>query len=514
MTDSGTELNRRVWKLFEKAGFQTKPSSNSPVEESVTLSPGRVRTVDLLASLPDLNVKIIGENTTASSLDESFTFYIHDISQLRDADNANGVLFVLSSYEISNEDRRYAEQNNIQVWGEQELRYYEAVVEALGTYAKYEIIHSFRLRTNEETNIYNVLALKFQQPYTSSNTELFMFTITPEKLLKTCVIYRRAQGSGDAYQRMVRKSRLGSVKNYVTRENAVLPPNIIVHLGNNVTWHPIQMPEGDASGNAINLSRESDYELGVLNVPLEYASIELIDGQHRLYGFVGAEPATREHFNLSVVGLKNLDTTSRRDIFVAINDNMRRVDPNLVTYLKYTPDESECQINNALMAINIVVELNKTSPFRNKIKLLDIGDQIITLRGFSGYELKSLLGPRGLLRRYYPENESREYISALRLYFGILKSLFGQQWDDPRRYIIFTNRGISAFLKLLKSILKNCQSPIDADIVRRYLQPIKDRWQDWDIASLRGEYTGSGGWNRFHRDLVTMIRQDYPDFRE
>jgi len=515
MIDKGAELNKRVWTLFERAGFETKPSSNNPAEEVVSLPHDKERTLDLSARVQKLDVKIIGENTTASELKESFTTYVHDIRELMKAVKANGGLFVLTGVDVSEKDKQYAEKSGIRVWGEEELLYYEAVVDALGGYAKYEIIHSCGIKTAEETSIHNVLALRFHQPYQYSDADLFMFTITPEKLLKTCVIYRKAQGSGDTYQRMVKKARLRNVKKFVTKENALLPPNIIVHLGDKVRWEPLKIPETNASGEAITLTREKDYELVVLSIPLEYASIELIDGQHRLYGFVGAEPATRDTFNLSVIGMKGLTFAIKKDTFVAINDNSRRVDPNLVAYLKYTDDEAECQKDNELMAIKTVVELNKATPFKNKIRLLDTGGQRITLKGFSGYDLMGLLGHRGLLRKYYP-NESSRYFAALRLYFSVLKTLFNTQWQDPEKYIIFTNRGISAFLKLLKSILITCQSPLDKDIVGKYLQPLKDEWKtrDWEIDHLKSAYVGSKGWKDFHRDLVSTIRKVYPNFQE
>ena len=242
-----------------------------------------------------------------------------------------------------------------------------------------------------------------------------------EKLLKTCVLYRKAQGSADAYQRMLRKERLRSVRKFVTQENALLPTDIIVHLSKNVALDAVK-PDKDINGKPITLTQEKACELVVLKIPMAYASLELIDGQHRLYGFAGAEPASRASFNLPVVGLADLPSSKRRDTFVAINDKSRRMDANLVAYLKYTEDEAECQKDNELMAIRIVVELNRTTPFKNKIRLLDIGEQKLTLKGFSGYDLKGLLGPRGLLRKYYP-NESKEYVGALRLYFGVLKSL-------------------------------------------------------------------------------------------
>lgn len=514
MNDKGAELNERVWRLFERAGFQTSPSSHNPSEEVIMLSPSKKRTVDLCASDAALGVKIIGWNKAGKDLRESLTVHIHDYEKLRDIAGANSVLFVSTEKEVSKEDQQYVEQRGMRVWEEDELRYYEVLVDAIGKYAKYEIIRSFGIGTDEEKVIHTVLALRLHQPYSQSRTDLFLFTMTPEKLLKTCAVLRRARGSADAYQRVLRKDRLGGIRKFVTMENALLPPNIIVHFSDRVKWDPVQTTIRDANDRPIVLARERDCELVALSIPMEYASLELIDGQHRLYGFAGTEPDTRENFNLVVLGMAGLPFDKRRDVFVAINDKARRVDPNLVAYLKYTDDDKKCQQDTELMAIKIAVELNKISPFKRRIRLIDFGDQTITLKGFSGYDLRGLLGPRGLLRIHYP-NESCKYVSTLRLYFGLLKSFFEEEWQQPEKYIIFTNRGISAFLKLLKSILRTCQCPLDNDIVSKYLQALKDNWTGgWETSELRNSYVGSKGWKDLHRNLVAAIRQSYPDFQE
>lgn len=515
MKDKGSILNERVWRLFEKAGFETKPNSNNPAEEIVSLPKSKKkRTLDLFACIRNLGVKIIGENTTTSKLRESFTTYVHDFQELMKTAKANGGLFVFTGVDISEQNIQYAEQHGIRVWGEENLYYYEAIVDAIGEYAKYEIIHSFGIETKESKGVHHVLALKICQPESQSDCELFFFTATPENLLKTCVIYRKAQGSGDAYQRMLRKSRLRKIHKFVTQKYALLPPNIIVHFGEKILWDPIPTPKKDVNNKPIHLTDSKNYELGVLKIPMEYASLELIDGQHRLYGFVKAESATKEHFNLVVLGIKELSPEKRRDTFVAINDNSRRMDANLVAYLKYTDDESECQKNPELMAIKIVVELNQIFPFKDRVRLLDMGNQKITLKGFSGYDLKGLLGKRGLLRKYHP-NESKVYLSTLRLYFGVLQSLFKKQWRNPDKYIIFTNRGISAFLKLLKSILKTCKKYLDKETVEKYLKPLKKRRDSyWETEKLKNAFVGSKGWKDFHRELIKTIRKKYRNFKE
>lgn len=515
MSNKGTKLNKRVWSLFEKAGFHTTPNSSDPSEEVVHLSKGKRRKLDLVATVAHLHVKIIGENTTKSHLKRSFTKDVHDLEELIKITRARAGLFVFTRKEVTQADIEYAKERNISVWNEDQLRYFEKVVDAIGQYAKYEIINSFGVNTREEKDTYTALAIRFCQPYPHSGTNLFLFTIPPEKLLKTCVIHRKVQGSADAYQRMLSKKRLGSIRKFVSRSDCLLPPNIIVHLGETVAWESVPIPEKNSRGNGFVLARGGDYELVVLRIPMAYASLELIDGQHRLYGFVGTEPKIRENFNLVVLGIKDLPYEKRRDTFVAINDKARRVDANLVAFLKHTYDEQQCQKDNELMAIRVVVELNRTTPFKNKIKLLDFGDRKITLKGFSGYDLKRLLGPRGLLRQHH-QNNSKAYIGAMRTYFGVLRSLFPKQWEYPDKHIIFTNRGVSAFLKLLKSILKTTRAPIDEKTVKKYLLVLKEnrKDKDWEIKRLKSSYIGAKGWKDFHRDLVKTIQSKYPNFKE
>lgn len=167
------------------------------------------------------------------------------------------------------------------------------------------------------------------------------------------------------------------------------------------------------------------------------------------------------------------------------------------------------------MAIKIAVELNKREPFKNAIRLWDDGPQTITLNGVSGYDLKGMVGENGALRRYYP-NRSAACVGVLQLYFGIIQEVFPAAWRDPATYIISTNRGVTAFLKLLKSILKYEEDRVDDATIRGYIEIIRRRWvrRTWVTARLDTSYSASQGWKQFHRDLVRTIRRERPDFRE
>jgi hypothetical protein len=157
--------------------------------------------------LPGLGVKIIGENKSRNKLDKSFTAYVHDCLELQKAAEANTVLFVSDDKDFNPEDKQYAVDRGFSFWEDEELDYYEALVDTLGQYAKYEILHSMGIKTQEQVLFHNVLALHFRQPFPNSMNDLYVFTASPEMLLKTCVVLRKAAGRKDTYQRMVKKSR-------------------------------------------------------------------------------------------------------------------------------------------------------------------------------------------------------------------------------------------------------------------------------------------------------------------
>jgi DNA sulfur modification protein DndB len=506
----GPALNERLWRLFENAGFQTEPSSGSPAEHVVALTKKKTRPIDLYAIEPELGVTIIGSNKSGKI--KGWSKEINDLKKLVEAAGADAAIFVVTGQVIEEEDLEEARDAAITVWSTDELEYFESVVDAIGPYARYEIINSLGVTTSEEKDTHKVIAIQIEQPSQGDSSELFMFSTSPERLLRTCTVYRRAAGNAEAYQRMLRKDRLPQIGKFVSKADALLPTNIVLALSDKVTVEELKSEKFKDIHNKVLTLAKSNFKLVVLGIPMEYTSLELLDGQHRLFGFARTSAATRKNFNLVVLGIRGLDQKAKQKTFVAINDNSRRMDPNLVAYLKYTKDDSATQKDPELMAIRVVVELNNAAPFHKAIRLLDVGKQKITLKGFSGYDLRGLLGPRGLLRKQYPNNRADEYTKALRLYFSTIRSMFVKQWDDPKSYIVATNRGISAFLKLLKSLLETTDGPISRDVVLKYFKPLEKF--DWDYQSLSKSYVGSQGWKDFYRELAQKIKNQYPEFKE
>jgi DGQHR domain-containing protein len=509
----GPALNRRVATLFERAGFKTMPSSASTAEFEVTIHGNKVKPLDLLATDEKLGITIIGSNKSGS-IPGSFSGHLSDLKELKTAAKAKKVILVATRPgEITQEDRDAAADAGVVVWTESDLRYYEALTDAIHQFAKFEIIHALGLKTKEEKQTTYVLAIRISQPTPSSPIELFMFSLSPEKLLKTCAVYRKAHGRAEAYQRMVNKKRLPGIRSFVSKPDSILPTNIVVDLDPT----RVSIVELEKAADEANLTSKtltlttSNHQLVALGIPMEYASMELLDGQHRLFGFVDAAPATRETFGLAVVGVKGLNPKQKQATFVSINDTSRRMDPNLVSFLQYEKDDSLCQRDNKLMAIRVAVDLSDRQPFLKKIRLLDMaGTQKMTLKGVSGYDLKGIVGPKGALRKVFPTNTPKDYVSYLSTYYSLVRSTFKTEWDDSQTYILATNRGFTALLKLLKSILRTEPDTNDPQITKKYIKALSGF--NWDYNKLKQKYVGSQGWKGFHADLVKQVRKTFPDF--
>jgi hypothetical protein len=123
----GEAFNKRVWTLFGKAGFETKPNVQDLKEHIVYLTDEDKdgRPVDLYAHDPSLGVTIISSNKSRTKL-KSYTAHIHDLARLKDRAKADAAIFIAAEKKMLDKERRFAEKNGIQVWDERELSYYQA----------------------------------------------------------------------------------------------------------------------------------------------------------------------------------------------------------------------------------------------------------------------------------------------------------------------------------------------------------------------------------------------------
>lgn len=101
--EKGAALNKRVWSLFESAGFKTEPNSQSAAERQVELAPGKTRKVDLFAREDDLGVTIVASNKSGGVKD-TWSGHVNDWEVIGRKAGANVVLFVVTGKDLSPED--------------------------------------------------------------------------------------------------------------------------------------------------------------------------------------------------------------------------------------------------------------------------------------------------------------------------------------------------------------------------------------------------------------------------
>lgn len=110
--------------------------------------------------------------------------------------------------------------------------------------------------------------------------KLYYFLIQPEELLKIAYVHHRRSTPKElagSYQRMLNKSRLRRIDGFITK-GSHFPNNIIL----NSTTKPVfkQFTKKKQAGDVL---------FGMLQLPRQYASAWIIDGQHRLYGYADNE---------------------------------------------------------------------------------------------------------------------------------------------------------------------------------------------------------------------------------
>lgn len=227
-------------------------------------------------------------------------------------------IFATKNYLVSDANKEYLKQFGIAYFSENEIDYYQELVNHLGSAAKYQLLGN--LFANQE-----IMNMDGRIPAIQGKMgghTYYSFSIEPEKLLKIGYVLHRSEINSDmlpTYQRIIKKSRLKSVQNFI--ENKGYFPNSIIISIDTKNKKPLQF---DRAKNQVDGAVAN---LGILHLPKMYRSAYIIDGQHRLYGYSGSMYASKEA--IPVVAFENLDKKEQVRLFMDINENQKAVSKNL-----------------------------------------------------------------------------------------------------------------------------------------------------------------------------------------
>lgn len=281
------------------------------------------------------------------------------------ADEKRQVATVMFTWDLQvrESDYKRAVEESVLLLDERDLEYYEALVKHLGPAARYQFLSEvFRGKKVRGLEI-RVPALRTKM----GQLTCYTFSVRPDYLLKIAYIAHRAKGKAfdvDSYQRMVNKSRLKSIGQFIS-DDGIFPTNIVINIEDR---KEVGFDRGKQKG-----SPETGGLFGWLTLSPTYGSAWIIDGQHRLYGYSGHPRAHTSYLN--VLAFEALKPSKQTELFVDINSKQRKVKRSLLVELdatlKWDSEDDRTRLHAIISKAGMALDEVPNSPLRDRILLAE-----------------------------------------------------------------------------------------------------------------------------------------------
>lgn len=393
------------------------------------------------------------------------------------------------------------------VWDRTAIKYYLKITRILKSWCKYEIFREFGIK-KEASTLHKEFAVRVKQ----GDQVMYVTALHPGLLLKIAYVARRTSTKPTAYQRLLNQDRLQKVTDFLKDRKSFLPNNAIIVFDNE--------PEVQANVSYNEATKE-------LQFPVRYCSAWVIDGQHRVYGFIGTRheewsDENNDNYKLPVVIFQKLREEVQNRAFVEINYNQKKIDPTLLCDLATATGDLKVDVTWPSL---LASRLNQDGVLKGLVKVseLDYGKPI-TLSTFVKYGLLvGLLGYNGRTRtyngplfNYAPFDRAKAFSNAnnqqafdkqLKLLKRFFKGVAAHTdnadpsmdpWKNTKSYSLLKSTGINALLLLLGQILKaNPRAGLD---LKAFLTPLRKVDFSNDAVSKMG-----GGWKGFRKLTNNMV---------
>ncbi len=327
-------LEDRVWSCLYATGFTAMSGEGGAKIQIDTTDPNTpMNQIDVFAMDDEVAIAIECKSFISQKNEPDFQEYIAKHAALRDTlvKTVNSqfvskerrkiiLAMFVSNLVLSDNDRKRAEHKNIALFDDNDLAYYEALTKQLGPAARFQLLCDMAPGGQVRGLDITLPALKIQM----GGNECYIFSAHPDYLLKICYVSHRAKGKAsdvDAYQRMVSRSRLSKIRQYIS-ENGIFPTNVIISFQEP---NRLRFDRGKQEGP------DEGAVFGWLHISPTYKSAWIIDGQHRLFAYSGHEFATSSV--VPVLAFAGLPASEQAQLFIDINGEQRRVKKNLLQEL-------------------------------------------------------------------------------------------------------------------------------------------------------------------------------------
>ena len=230
--------------------------------------------------------------------------------------------------------------------------------------------------------------------------------------------------------------------------------------------------------------------LGTLSLPREYGSAWIIDGQHRLYGYLNSGKS--EDAYISVLAFDNMPVKDQAKLFVDINKEQKPVSAGLLWDLYsdlYTDStDTRQQELRAISKISKKLNSDKSSPLYQLIELPSQSKDIQKKAHLSLTRICVAINENRLIR----ENENLLFdesynntvetaFEVIKEYFNTISKLYLEDWVKAEKGLLCSNVGIRILLNILRQLLEYFNFYEDKSI---YFSKNKDKFNEKTINIL------------------------------
>lgn len=407
-----------------------------------------------------------------------------------------------------------AEQVRIKLIDQREIEYFSTLHKTLGIGVRHLFwgrVAAWVVRQKEE----RLPALRVKL---GKRRDVYIFSVNAHDMLSRSFVSHRELHSPEegliGFQRMFQKQKLGEITKYIERFK-VFPTPIVVAFRKSGTAVFEPLPASDRAPD----SMKGEMEFGHIKPPKEPDSIQIIDGQHRLYGYSGL-PKSDEHV-VHVVAYKTAEAQDLATMFVDINSKQTRVPSSLLWELY--PDicgEDDPEYYRAV--ISRVVERVAKSQLQGFVRHISSGMKgEISFHTLCTEVKRAHLYERGggLLQT---ESDLRNVLDA---FFAALSDL-GQRFARVNQAFVFSNNGIAPFIRTMGRIVKyeighNHEANLRTkrlliETFRSFFEPVYQHYSvlgETRLRALRKERIGNAGSNTTEDEITEQIQTAWkPDF--
>lgn len=395
----------KLWMIFYKMGFKYLNPMDDFYAEIKTPYLDINKKIDVIAM--DDETCLFIDCFSSSELDrttdftkeiddigKSFRFLSNEIRELY-GDKKCKYIFVTSNYLLTEKNIEQLNNNKIKYFTDEEVDYYYALVEHLGSAARFQLLGNLFSKTQIKGMDERVPAIEGKM----GGLTYYSFLIEPERLLKIGYVLHRNKANHDqmpTYQRLIKKERLKAIRAFVDN-GGYFPNSLIISIDSKdgkLKFEKAQQNLQDAHSR-----------VGTLYLPKEYQSAYIIDGQHRLYGYSDSRFASVD--TLPVIAFVNLDKETQVKMFMDINENQKPVSKTLRNILNIDLNWNSDNLTKRREAIilNVCQSLGEdpSSPLFGRV--LTGEDSVNERRCITIEYLKNAIEKTNLLNKYNKKNE-------------------------------------------------------------------------------------------------------------